>query len=334
MTRLHMAGFESGHPDVFTTQNGLSASTTWKRTGAYSLRFDSATDYGDWVLAGNPVEIYGRVGLLFPSGTLPSNTRLWWLLDSDGAIQLSFRLNVVTMVLEVYKAAILLGSTPALNFDTWYCVEFRALIDDVNGVLQVKVDGIQYINFAGDTQDQVDAEVGAVRYGHLQPSYYPPSMYMDDLAINDTAGGVNDTWIGRGGIYMVKPQDATGTYDEFTPTPAVDNYANVDEIPPDDDVSYVESNVVDIRDAYTMTNLVPVAGTISAVKWLCRAKLAAAGIGGVKYLMVQAGVDYTGADKVLDASYRNVEEILDVSPSTAAWTVAIVNAIEAGQKVV
>lgn len=330
MTRLKMAGFESGHVDVFDVYAaGQGVSATYKRTGAYGLDLTNALWWDRWVLTGNPAEIYGRLGVYFP--TSPTNPGLVVFSDSDIATQLTLRINATTRVLEVYRGATWLASGGVLNVLTWYCVEFRVKIDNANGVVQVKLDGIQVINFAGDTQDQADAEVGAVQFGG-GGGLYAALCYLDDLAINDTAGAVNNSWIGRGGIWMCKPS-GVGTYAQMTPSAGA-NWTCVDEIPPTEDTDYVQHDTAAKVDSYAMTDLTPVAGTIAAVKWQCRAKLSVAGLGSIKYQMRQAGVDYTGADKALDVSYRNVWEILELAPSGVAWTVAIVNALEAGQQVV
>jgi hypothetical protein len=329
MTRLKMSGFEGGEKTVFDTQTGVAASTTYKRTGAYALQVGANTYWAQWVLAGNPHDIYGRIGLYLNADV--ASPCLISFCDSDGAVQCTLQVNPLTYTLEAYRGATLLDFGGVLNQGIWYCVEFRVHIDAANGNFDVKLDGNLVIDFDGDTLEQADTEIGIIRFGALAP-LSAVVCYLDDIAINDDAGAVNNTWIGRGGIHLSKPTGA-GTYAEMTPLAGA-NYAAVDEVPPDEDTTYVQHATAGKRDVHVINDLTPTTGTISAVQWQCRAKLSAAGTGSIKYLLRQADTDYTGADKALDTSYRNVQEILELAPSGVAWTVAIVNEIEAGQQVV
>lgn len=321
MTRLKMTGFEGGHADVFDANSGLTASAAQQRTGAYSALV-GVIAYAQWVLTGLPVEIYGRVGLRLTSLLAVTVVTVY---GSTGTENISIKVNVGTGAIELWRGGVLLATGAVLVINAWYCIEYHFKIDNVNGIGQVKVNGSQTINFAGDTQVSAAAEIALVRFGSFQG-------YCDDLVVNDIAGGRNNSWPTQGGIYIVKPE-GVGTYSEMTPSAGA-NWQCVDEIPPTDDTDYVESAVVDTRDSYAMTALVPIVGNIDAVKWVCRSRLVVAGTGAIKYLMCEAGVDFTGADQALDVTYRNVSQILEQAPSGVDWTIAIVNALEAGQKVV
>jgi hypothetical protein len=213
--------------------------------------------------------------------------------------------------------------------DTWYVLEFHLKIDDVDGEIDTKIDGAIDIDFDGDTQHTGNAGIVQVQFSNAASSL--PTIYIDDIAINDTTGGVNDSWIGRGGIYGLVPSGA-GTHTDFTPSAGV-NYAAVDEVPPDDDTTYVESSTAAHVDTYAITNLIPTSGAISAVQWVARAKLAEAGAGNFQRVLRHDGTDYNGGDLAVDTSYAYFTEIFDQAPDSTDWDITKVNALEAGMEV-
>jgi hypothetical protein len=82
-----------------------------------------------------------------------------------------------------------------------------------------------------------------------------------------------------------------------------------------------------------MTDLTPTTGTIDAINVIMRAKLDAAGTGNIARLIRSNGTDSQGSDVGLDVSAKTITEIIETDPGAApgtAWTIARVNALEAG----
>jgi hypothetical protein len=216
----------------------------------------------------------------------------------------------------------------------WYCVEYHLLVDNTNGIGEVKLDGVLEIDFDGDTQNTANANIRYANLGSgVQALSNAISGYFDDVAINDVAGSYNNSWIGRGGIYPCFPSDI-GEYSQLTPNSAVDNYTCVDEKPPDDDTTYVSSADINDQDSYKIDDLVPTAGTITAVQFITRARLTEAGAGNVGRLMRIGGVDYQGANLPIDTTtYKFCNEILEtspVAPGTNQFSIAEINGMQVG----
>jgi hypothetical protein len=155
--------------------------------------------------------------------------------------------------------------------------------------------------------------------------------YLDDIAINDTAGAVNNSWIGRGGIYGIVPE-GVGAYTDLHAQGHANAWDCISEVPPDD-ADYVYDDTVDQKSTYAMTALVPTTGTIDCINVIMRAKLDAAGTGNIARLIRSNGTDSQGADVGLDTSAKTIQEIIETDPGEVpgtAWTIAAVNALQAG----
>jgi hypothetical protein len=338
MARIWMSGFEAGSRDVFDSGTAVIA-TTKARTGSYA-GYVKETYFQQGIMPRS--ELYIRLGLYMTGGSTRAATVNWGFLqalDSGGNAHLTFAVNRISQMLQVIRGTstgTLLGSGSVVAANTWYCYEVRVVIDDVYGVVQVKRDGTLDIDLVGteeaplDTRNAGNGDIGTIRFGSHDVTNGLFG-YLDDIAINDTTGTINNSWPGRGGIYPMIPSGA-GTLTQFTPDSG-GNYARVSDVPPDDDTSYVESAVLDTSDLYTTAGVTPTDGTVSAVQWLARARLTDSGAGNLRRLVRHDGVNYAGDDQGLDTSYRYVSEIMEEAPDETEWTLSKVNALEIGQQV-
>lgn len=331
MARIFMTGFEAGSVGVFTSNNGATISNGTVRTGAYSLDLTGSSDSAQQII--DPAtELFFRIGIYITGFSYEA--AYLQLFDADGAVCLTFTINSTTRALEVrrgsYNGLILASGGNAVLTNVWHCIEVHVKIADSDGIAQIKLDGVQLVDFIGDTKTGSNDKIGVFRLGGA--GYYRNAMgYYDDIAINDTSGTKNNSWIGRGGIYGLKP-NAAGQYTQFTPS-AGDNYAAVDEVPPNDDTDYVESDTVGYKDSYALADLPVATGQVDAVQWLARAKLDAAGAGNFKRLLRHDSTDYNGENLTVDTSYVYHQEILENAPDDTEWTVAKVNALEIGMEI-
>ena len=338
MARIWMSGLEAGHGDVFSVFSGV-ISAAQARTGTYSWYSSDFLRSVSEPFAANETEIYGRVAIrpTYASSKDFGNDVLV-LLDSAGDEQITIQLQQFTCFMQVRRGAFsgtLLGSGGEIHQNRWHCIEFRLVVDNAAGVFQLKIDGTQVINFAGDTQATANANVRTFRLGKGPEAVaYGCVAYYDDIAFNNVAGGVNDSWIGRGGIPAIFPTGAGNSTDlQRFPDTGEANWEDVDEVPPDDDTSYVFDDLIDDHDSYAASNLVAT-GTISAVQWLARAKSALVGNPEIARILRIGGVDHQGADIAIDADYDYYPEILDEDPqAVGAWTVAAVDGMEVGVKI-
>lgn len=334
MARIFMTGFEAGSLDVCNwVHNNQDLNTVTVRTGTYSVRVNGTGGIGN-TLTGRPAEIFLRIPHYYSNAGFYTAVFLS-LYDRDGDNQLTFMYNKGTHVVEVRRGdeggtLLATGSIPCPK-GSWYCHEIHVVIDNDAGEVETKVDGVSDIDIdSQDTQNTSYAEIAKFLLG-LDENDRSAWGYYDDIAINDPTGSDNNSWIGRGGIYGLFPEGA-GAHTDLAPSAGA-NWQCVDEKPPNDDTDYVASDQVGDVDTYELADLVPTEGGITAVQWITRAKLAEAGAGNFQRVLRHDGVDYNGSDLAVDISYRYFTEIFDQAPDATNWSIAKVNALEAGEEI-
>lgn len=333
MARIWMSGFEGGSLGVLTTVAGNTAVvSTYARTGTYSLYIPTiaANSHGQKNLGAGYNELYMRFGLRH-NGTSIGAGGMIRLYDSGGTVQISLCVaadGTLSVIRGTLTGGTVIVSGGVLPADEWHCVEWYAKIADSGGRSIVKLDGTIVQDFTGDTRNAGVADIQTIQFG-ANSTVQGVNFWADDVAINSTSGAVNNSYPGQGGIYGIVPS-AAGNYTQLTPS-AGDNYACVDEAPPNDATDYVGSATTDKKDSYAMGNVTPTGGTVLAVNVLLRARLSEAGTGAIARLLRIASTDYQGSDRNIDVSWTSYGEILETSPATAvAWTIAEVNGLEAG----
>jgi hypothetical protein len=103
------------------------------------------------------------------------------------------------------------------------------------------------------------------------------------------------------------------------------------ENPPDDDSSYVETNVAAWRtEAYNLQDHSG-SGTINWIRIYARAKLASSGSNDFRTLIRTYGTNYESSDISLSTSYQTVYTQYTTNPSTGlAWTWTEIDGLQAG----
>jgi hypothetical protein len=216
--------------------------------------------------------------------------------------------------------------------NAWCCLEWYIKIGDgTDGESTVKLDGVSILTITGaDTKATAVAGARSCYFGGNAWVTNVACGYYDDLAVNDTAGSVNNSWIGRGGIYGIVPE-GVGTYTDLHAS-AGNPWDCIEEVPPND-ADYVYDDTVDQKSTYAMTALVPATGTIACINVIMRALQDAAGTASIARLIRSNAVDSQGSDVGLSVTAQMIQENIETDPGQApgtAWTIAAVNALEAG----
>jgi len=337
MTRIWMSGLEAGSLDVFPRiDSAVAISAVQVRTGNYSLSIPSTDDRAWTVFGGGYTELFLRIGLYMTGGFGAFDRTFCTLRDISGNDLLTFQVRDADSVILVRRGDyndILIASGGVVPTNDWCCIEIHIFIDNTTGIIQIRIDGVQVIDFAGDTQVGANTTAWVVIWG-ASPSLGSCVCYgyYDDLVINSPYGIRNNSWPGLGGIIGLLP-DGAGNYTQLTPSAGA-NWQCVDEVPPDENASYIESPIINLRDTYRMQDLVITPGKVAdvaAIQWLCRAYNTETQGGNFARLFRLNGVNYQGADVGYDKSYDYHPEIIETSPATMQnWTGDEVNALEAG----
>jgi hypothetical protein len=307
-----------------TAAGGTTISTTYARLGGNGLRLSSngtvmriLTPQPTWVLgvALNPNAANGSVSFV-----------------DSGTAQLTLNINSF-YGLEVRRGAangtvIASSASSALQFGVWAFVEFKATIHDTAGAYEVRVNGVTVISGTGaDTQNTTNASANGISLTG------PSDMWVDDLYLLDTTGTVNNDFLGDTRVNTIFPTGA-GASTQFVPSTGTDNWALVDETPPNSDTDYVSSSTIGDLDLYTFSDLASLSGDVYAVQTAIFARKDDAGTRSIAPVVRTDGTNAVGDNFPLSVSYSYNFQQFDLNPvDDTPWDIATVNAAEFGVEV-
>lgn len=331
MARLATDGAELPPNSMMGTPSRVGATiidmTMW-RSGIASHRIEDGFAY--WNFPSALAEYYFRVGFrlssvpatvlrLYPTAT--TNLMVEIEVISSGEMQI----NIGSTLVAQYNGPILA--------DTWYLLEVYHKDQDVNGVLTVRLDGVQIATYTGDTR-AANFDVGRARFS----ASFGQHVWWDDIALNDTVGAEDNSWAGEGHVICISP-DGNGHVSDWDGSDGnrVDNYQLVDEIPGDEDATYVESAIPSAQDYYTVP-IPPNTQTGLTIKrvWLeARARDTAAAGPQVKLGMYKSSTYSLTSALSLLTSYTAIKgSALTTNPFTGQpWTRNDFSGLEIGVEV-
>lgn len=292
---------------------------------------------GGLIPVGSQTELYIRARILItsdvggPVATFP-------IFQSGGTLQAHLGISGAN-TFAAYRGGsgsgtLLQDSGVAMLEDVWYLVEVYYKMDDApNGRFVLKVDGNQIIDFTGDTE-----QTAAAAFDNVQVNAYGADigdLCVDDIAINDTAGGSDNSWIGDGVLSKIYP-DGDGADSDWHGSDGddVNNYALCDEFPKDDDATYNYRAGADsgTQQQFTLSDWAGAGRSVLRIYAEARARKTSAAAHTLKLGELAAGgADVVSAGRVLYTNVYNkvVGDDALVNPvSGVAWTEADLDALE------
>jgi hypothetical protein len=325
MTLLLISGFEEGTTDEATTASGTSAvQSAVKRTGTYALRQNPTAagaiyavrsigaDGGgaEFALSTMYVTFYMRLGAV-PTATVrvavaanaAASVNAWIRMDSSGHIFLS-------------NAAESSNSSNAATLSAdglWHLVEVKFV---QNGTCTLQVDGGSSVSITG-------ANVVLDRFQFGTGSTQTKDFYYDDLAIDDASAP------GAGQCVVMLPDGAgaqTGGWTAGTGT----TFAEVDDIPSDDDTTYWAASASGERSVSLASAAASgVVGSIKAIKLRSLLRCITTASGNIK--AYSGAASSSTSSTALPTTYTPLRKVLPTDPNTsAAWTASGLDALELG----
>jgi hypothetical protein len=143
----------------------------------------------------------------------------------------------------------------------------------------------------------------------------------DDLYIaDDNPAGAHD-FLGNLNVNTLMPNGA-GAVTQFSPTGAAANWQAVDEIPPNDDTSYVGSSTAGNQDLYTVPAPPVTAGSVPAVAVNMWARTDDGGAHQVEPLVRTGSTTAAGPALGINSGYTDAQSIMESNPANgnAAFT--------------
>jgi len=215
--------------------------------------------------------------------------------------------------------------------NTYYLLEMYVKIDDTNGRVVLKRDGVVIFDYTGNT----------VFHGASAPSFLrlkndAGDHDVDDLALNDTTGDEDNSWCGDGRVIPLVP-NAAGDVTQLQRSGGSDNWQAVNEgMPGNGDTNYVYGNTVGDYDLYHIANPNIPSNSIIRRVWVTGSARTTASSGGKIALGVKSGTTTDWSDDItLGGSYlRYHGKVYTKNPANnQAWTVSDIDNLQIGVKV-
>lgn len=225
------------------------------------------------------------------------------------------------------NGTIIATSVPILTASAWHYMEVSATIADAGGVVVVKVDGQEFINFTGDTKNAGTlSTISTLGLGGAQSCLY------DDLYVCDATGAAPyNTFLGDRVVKAMRP-DGAGASTGFTPS-AGSNYQCVDE-DPWTTADYVAAAAV-LTDLYTHSDVSGFSSVdaVQAVTYSLKTDAGARTLRTVERSNI--GTSRESSDLALPTSVAVVQgPIRQTDPDALPWTQTLVNSAQYGVKAV
>ncbi len=261
--------------------------------------------------------------------------------DSDGTAQLSVQLTTLGGIIlrrgnQTTGTIIYTSASGLIPMNASYPhLGFRAVIHNTLGQFQMWVNGVSAFNLINlDTQVTANAVIGNYRNGDTLANRGGQLDY-DDLILYDASGARYNSFLGDRRIAYLPP-NAAGDSAQFTPSPAVANYLNVDEAAPDGDTTYNASSTVGHRDTFARAALPGTGGADFVLVRRLYHRKDDAGARVIRTVTKSVAAVAVGANisPGVGYAYSPPDFILDDPNTAAPWTRAGLNAALTGYEVV
>lgn len=330
MGRLWSSGFELNSLTAGVEFNSIAGGggtiqTTTVRSGTYALQITSLTSattkgvghtYNSPESTGN---FYFRAYLRV--ATFPSAENRIMLLDDTILAPFSTPMTYLTLdnvgTIKLYDEDGQITGTTTIASGNWYCVEFHVNTTPAAGshVVEARVDGSTFASLSNRNIVSTNQHLILVLGGNLNAEAQTTgNWYFDDIAINNSAGSVQNSWPGPGKIVYLRPNGDGDNHAWQTPSfvaGTANNYLNADEVTPDDITTYLQApGVAPAIDDYQIDNTPAAIGATDSISVVQV---------GVRYRAGGAGTGDGFAVRVKKTSGGTVSESATITPANATW---------------
>lgn len=247
--------------------------------------------------------------------------------------QLKVNIDSSVGAIVVYRGSTEIGRTAnnliARN-SPWYGIELRVKFDNTVGEVNLRLDGVEVLALTNqDTQNTAYNDCTGFMFRVDIGNY----LYYDHIVIRDYS--VTSAILGNLSVIALAPS-GNGNSTQLTGSDgdSVDNYLLVDESPSDSDTTYVQSSTVGHKDTYALADTNITTGYVYAVKVNLIARSTDGVTRQIQPVIRHSTNETTGSTQTLTGSYVARSSLFNDVPGGTDWTIAQVDALEAGQVVV
>lgn len=374
MTVMLMESFTQQMNDLITYGKwwSYSQNSYWSRgvgrvPGSYALysdpRYSNINDPGYWYATYNMQVNTQRVtvGFAFMDRGSPT-TDVLWFDDVAFTTQITIRIDYNLRTIAVWRgndATLLFTFSLPYFVNRWHYMELAFFIDPAVGWAEGRLDGQAAGGYYGTGTNRATANGNTrqsatnshVRFMNLgNRNMTPGGMFgratFSDLVLmngaTQSANQPNNDFMGDVRV-MSLLTTGPGAHTDFTPggtAPAATNWQSVNKDPVPGDATYVQANTVGAQDTYALADL---PNTIIAVKAVQVGVIARKTDAGVRFLAplvrwaaggpLDVPVPVGGIGLQNSFGYLG-PQVLETRPDGQPWTVADINALEVGERII
>lgn len=248
-------------------------------------------------------------------------TRIFFLrLEPDGTFTLRT------------PSTILATTTFSIHTNTFYYIELKYSMSgttDISVTAELRIDGEVKANGTGASGVNTNTLINGLATVNRQSWAGSGLLVSNLLDFYSTSGS---TYYGDIKLGKIVPNGDVTTDWSATGAPA---YAQVNEVPPNDDTSYIFSNTPTQVENFDWEDISPFSGTIKGIQYRILARKDDEGSRAVEMTVGPSGAyEFESDPFYLDDSYVYYTIALDSDPGDGAWTAANFNAKRFGVKLI
>lgn len=346
MSLLFVEGFEIYGADeqemtdgVYLDYNNCQLNSSTVRTGTYSLQCAGVQDvnirralYGEYLTLGMgfafyitdlPVETYTALLCAFRNDDNTSQISVW--LTSAGNISVGRGGHNIA---ESYTELARTTSSPVIT-DAWQHFEIQVHLDDSAGWFEIRLDSVTVLQATGlDTirssvLKNCNQVLGCGSRDVIGAGNLNWQCYMDDWYCYSIGEGTeNNDWIGDRRVLKLSPSD-NGPDQDWTPNGASSEYDCIDEVPADEDTTYIEvdDSALPANANFELEDVPSYVGAIAGVQVYVKSKKTDAGECNLKISMQRGSDEASGSEHPISTLYAHRTTMFELDPQTGAlWT--------------
>lgn len=207
------------------------------------------------------------------------------------------------------------SGVPVITAAAWNHIEAKCKISNTIGTVEVRVNGVTVINLTGQDTDAGGGEVSQVRFEVT--GLGTSGFYVDDVFAWDTAGSLNNDFIGDRKVVTDFPNADTADV-AWTRSTGSTNFGVIDENPPNGDTDYLTTTNTGDKAGVTFPNLPTEVTGIAGVVFVQKTKKTDAGIANTELHLKSGASTANGADRPMTTQYTLYHDVFETDPNTSA----------------
>lgn len=241
-------------------------------------------------------------------------------LFDAGTIQIEIQTNTSGALVIFRGGTAIATSSNVMSLNTWYVIELQATIDPSAGYAEVRVNGVMWANFTGNTRQTANSYSNQIGIAFATSN---GDVWLDDFYCrNDT------TWMGELSIPADLP-NAEGDTQQWTPNSGTAHFSRVNEASAhDSDTSYLSDLTPGNVDLFKFAaRTIAGSGSVVAIAISYYARKDDVGTRQIAEACKSGGSVFAGATQTMAGGYNFFQEIRETDPATsAAWATSAVGA--------